>query len=148
MGRSRSPKCEKDCIVRCGANVDVELDHKPRVHCQEIWRKKTDFDVEFELEVNPKCKLTHKKSFQKGCTHRSIFNVELDFDCHAEALCTPCHKPAAEFRIDVEVPVSTSSAARGRCGDDSHRKKPCGDRSRSRSSKKCGGSRDHGKYWY
>lgn len=151
MSHSRSDKCKKDCIVKCAAEVDVELDHKPRVRCRELHRKKTDFEVELEIEVNPRCKLTHKKDRKDGCKHLCIFGVDLDFDCDARARCTPCGKPGAKFRLDVEVPTDTKCDVKKRCGSDksSHKSdRSCNkcDKSKShKSSKKSCGKR---RYWY
>lgn len=167
MSHSRSDKCKKDCIVRCGADVEVELEHKPRVHCQEVCRKKTDFEVELEIEINPRCKLSHKKDIKDGCKHKCIFGVDIDFDCDAKALCRPCGKPSAQFRLDIEVPTKTKCDVKKHCGsdykkkydnsdykkksDDSDSKKKCDDsKSHKKSDRSSNKKKDCGKrrYWY
>lgn len=160
MSHSRSNNCKKDCVVRCGADVEVELEHKPRVSCRELHRSRTDFDVELEIEIDPRCKITHKKDIKKGCKHKCIFNVDLDFDCNARALCRPCGKPTAQFRLDIEVPTETKCDVKKRCGSDrSHKKcddssksyKKCDDsKSHKKSDRSCNKKKDCGKrrYWY
>ncbi len=97
----------QDCKVKCSSNVGLDLDVKPKVSCQELWRTGTQFDIDLDLEVNHKCKLVPKKVHKNkdGCVTSCTFGVQLDFDCQPRVRYNSCAKPQAEFELDVELDV-------------------------------------------
>ena len=160
---SRSCRSKKECIVRCGADVDVELNHKPCARLHKICHNKNEFEVELELEVNPCCKLHHKKTVRDGCKWKSILGVEVDFKADAKARCHPCGKTAAKYRLDVEIPAEPHVEIKKRCGGSRSRSsssssssRKCSRKSSHKSSRKCSrrcsrksGQRHHGRrFWY
>jgi len=101
---SESPKCPKRCTTRCEADVNVDIDLKPRVKC-ESKRLYADFDVELDIDVNPRCKITpvETKHAKKYCGGKCVYRVELDFDCDAKVKCGTCPHTRGEVKLEVEV---------------------------------------------
>ena len=102
---SKQPK--KYCPVKCNTDVALELDARPKVSCREICRQNTEFDIELDFEVNPRCILVPKKTHKDacGCVTRCEYTVKLDFDCVPKVKCLPCQKPSARYNLDIEVDV-------------------------------------------
>ncbi len=99
----------KECVLKCGRRVELEVDAKPKIECHELWRKNTEFDFGVELKVSPKCRLVpiNKCHDNKDpCKVNCDFKVNLDFDCKSKVLNNKCgDKPRAEYEVNVAIPV-------------------------------------------
>ena len=96
---------KRACPVKCSTEVDVDIDIKQQAKCVELYKRTSAFDVELDIEVKQKCILRpkHVKDNCDPCIVSCVFSVDLDFDCDAKVRYTPCNKPEARFRLDVEI---------------------------------------------
>lgn len=96
---------KKACPVRCSTEVELDVDIKQRANCTQISKSGAAFDVELDIKVDHHCILKPKYVKEKcdPCTVGCVFSVDLDFDCDAKVKYSPCHKPEARYRLDVEI---------------------------------------------
>ena len=122
MSNKHNKKCDDECVIKCATEVGVEVDAKPRVTCQEKWRRNTSFDAGVEFKVDPRCKIHHleiKKSKEDPCKAECLFRVDIDIDCNAFVKCNPCGKPEAAYKVDVEIPYKANCKSIGNdCKDE------------------------------
>ena len=101
----QSQQTKKACPVRCSTEVELDVDIKQQARCTQLSKNGAAFDVELDIKVDHRCILRpkHVKDNCDPCTVGCVFSVDLDFDCDARVKYTPCHKPEARYRLDVEI---------------------------------------------
>ena len=113
-----------NCVVKCSADIAVDLGAKPEVTCEEVGRNGTSFGIAFKTKVNPRCQIKYKGSKQNSCDpceHTCYFTVDLDADCETKVVNTNCGKTKIDYKMNVKIPVKSHCEVKNVCKDD---KKP------------------------
>jgi hypothetical protein len=108
LRRESRKSCHKrSCPIKCATDVELDIDVKPHVRCQEICRRVPKFDVEIDFDIDHRCHIRPKKCKEtRGCKTGCIFEVSFDFECNSKVLRHPCDKAHALYKLDVELEAS------------------------------------------
>lgn len=112
---NRECKDEK-CFTTCDADVDVNVDLIPKVHCTQRAHRNAKFDVELDIKAKPRCcikKVHHERTHK--CRHKCFFevDVDVDFECRHKVGCVS--SPCAKFELDVRVDSQTHCKVNKHC---------------------------------
>lgn len=115
--KEKTPK--KACKTVCHDSVDVKVDVIPEVLLKQIKNANfTTFEIELDVEANPKCRVVKKKVYDpvncKAVT-KYVLLVESDvkLDCSPKITQT-AGKPYAKYEMDVIVEAEQHIKGKGK----------------------------------
>jgi len=107
---------EKECHTECNTAVDLHVDVDPKVRHTQSAHRKTSFDVCLDFKTEPRCCLKKKCVKRTGrCSHKAVFEVEVDLDLECHSKVSRPHSPRATFDLDVDIDTETHAHAKGTC---------------------------------
>lgn len=100
-------KRSKKCVTKqtCEAEINVQTDVIPNVRCERLGGRPTQFDVDLDFDLNPRCRVVQKKKSKDGCG--CSYTVHVDFDCEPKVKYQPCAAPSADYKLTFDLDYST-----------------------------------------